>query len=85
MKIYRMTGKLIYASRLKNSVNGNPRWNFIVLSNDQCYEFKTKTDSAVGYKFKRLLFNEVTVDYHVTRSGNLICENIEYGSYKGVV
>lgn len=36
-----------------------------------------------AYLFKPWCYN-VVVDYHVTRAGNLICDDITYGEYKGV-
>ena len=79
-----MTGKIITSYRMKNSVNGNPRWCFLLLVNDRVCQFKTKTDSLAGYFFKNRNYYEAVIDYHVTRSGNLICDDITYGSYKGV-
>lgn len=85
MKTYRVFGKLVKTERLNNSVNGNPRWKFfLITSNDTVYEFKTQTDSFIGYIFNPHGAFNVAVDYHVTRSGNLICEAITYGVYKEV-
>lgn len=84
MKTYRVEGKIITSNRLNNSVNGNPRWHFLLLTSTGMYELKTQSDSAVGYLFKPWCYYNAVVDYHVTRSGNLICDNITYGEYKGV-
>lgn len=84
MKILRMTGKIISGFRLKNSVNGNPRWRFLLLVNDTVYEFRTKTDSLVGHLIEHRMYCGVVIDYHVTRTGNRICDDITYEEYKGV-
>lgn len=84
MKTYRVCGKIVSSNRLNNSVNGNPHWHFLLFTETNVYEFKTATDSAVGYLFKPWCYYNAVVDYHVTRSGNLICDNITYGEYKGV-
>lgn len=84
MKTYRVEGKIVSSNRLNNSVNGNPRWHFLLLTSDNIYEFKTQSDSSVGYLFKPWCYYNVVVDYHVTRSGNLICDDITYGEYKEV-
>lgn len=84
MKTYRIKGKIIHTYRLNNSVNGNPRYYFILLTDGSTCEFKTRSDGMVGYKFKAWNYYEVVVDYHVTRTGNLICNDITYGDYKGV-
>ncbi len=84
MKMYEITGKIVTTHRLNNSVNGNPRWQFLLLADTGVYEFKTKTDSKVGYIFKPYVYNEATVYYHITSKGNLICDNITFGEYKGV-
>lgn len=86
MKTYRAFGKIVKSVRLNNSVNGNPRWKFYLLfQDDRLCEFKTQTDSTIGYLFKPYGAFNVAVDYHITRSGNLICDNITYGVYKGEV
>ena len=84
MKILRMTGKIIHAYRLNNTVNNNPRYYFILLTDNGVYEFKTQSDTNVGYQFKPWCYYEVVVDYHITRTGRYICEAITYGTYKGV-
>lgn len=84
MKTYRVEGKIISSNRLNNSVNGNPRWCFIIFTGTDAYKFKTATDSSVGYLFKPWCYYNVVVDYHVTRAGNLICDGIVYGEYIGV-
>lgn len=84
MKIYRIEGKIITSNRLNNSVNGNPCWHFLLLASDSVYEFKTQSDSSVGYLFKPWCYYNAVVDYHITRTGNLICDDITYRQYKGV-
>lgn len=84
MKTLRMTGKIIHTYRLKNSVNGNPRYYFILLTDGTTREFKTRSDDMAGYKFKAWNYYNVVVDYHVTRTNNLICDDITYGDYSGV-
>jgi hypothetical protein len=84
MKTYRIEGKIIHSYRLRNSVNGNPRYYFILLTDGTTREFKTRSDTAVGYKFKLWNYYEVVVDYHITRTGNFMCDDIAYGTYKGV-
>lgn len=83
MKVYRIFGKIVKTERLNNSTNGNPRWHFfLITSSDSIYEFKTRSDVSVGYLFKPYGVFNVAVDYHVTRSGNLICDDITYGVYE---
>ena len=84
MKTYRISGKIVTTHRLNNSVNGNPRWHFLLLTDTGVYEFKTQSDSKVGYTFKPYIYNEAVVDYHITRNGNLVCNDITWGTYKGV-
>lgn len=84
MKTYSIVGKIVTTHRLNNSVNGNPRWHFLLHAYSGVYEFKTRTDAKVGYLFKPYVYNEAIVDYHITRNGNLICDDITYGTYKGV-
>lgn len=82
MKTYRMFGKIVKSECL-NIANGNPRWRFfLITSNDSVYEFKTKSDAKVGYLFKPYGVFNVAVDYHVTKAGNLICDDITYGFYE---
>lgn len=85
MKTCRIEGKIIRCYRLNNSVNDNPRWYFMILVNGgSVYEFKTQSDSAVGYLFKPWYYYNVVVDYHITRTGKNICESISYGHYVGL-
>lgn len=84
MKTYRVEGKIISSNRLNNSVNDNPRWRFFLFTGTDVYKFKTATDSLAGYLFKSWRYYNVVVDYHVTRTGNFICDGIVYGEYKGV-
>lgn len=84
MKTYRINGKIVSCNRLNNIVNGNPRWKFFILSDGDVYEFKTKTDSLCGYLFKSNVYCESVVDYHITAKGNLVCDAITFGEYKGV-
>lgn len=84
MKTYRISGKMVSSNRLNNSINGNPRWHFLLFTDTAVYEFKTATDSLVGYLFKPYVYSKVTIDYHITRKGNLVCDDITYGEYKGV-
>lgn len=53
------------------------------MTNDGVYEFKTQSDNLVGYLFKPWCYYIAVVDYHVTRTGSLICDDITYGVYKG--
>lgn len=85
MKTYRIGGKIVTSYRLNNSVNGNPRWHFLLLADTGVYEFKTRTDAKVGYLFRPYVYTEAVVDYHITSKGNLICDDITFGTYKGVV
>lgn len=84
MKTYRISGKIVNANRLNNSINGNPRWHFYLLADGSIYEFKTKTDSLCGYLFQPNCICEAVVDYHITVKGNLITDAITIGKYKGV-
>jgi len=74
--------KILQLARLKNSVSGNPRWKFIIQSESQL--FTMKTASSAGYKFLPYKYFNVTVVYHVTRKGNLICDDITYHRYAGI-
>lgn len=77
-----INGKILQLARLKNSVSGNPRWKFIIQSGSQL--FTMKTASSAGYKFLPYTYYSTTIVYHVTRKGNLICDDITYHGYTGI-
>lgn len=77
-----ISGKILQLARLKNSVSGNPRWKFIIQSGSQL--FTMKTASSAGYKFLPYTYYSTTIAYHVTRKGNLICDDITYHGYTGI-
>lgn len=67
-KTHVKTGKLNIIERLKSSVNGNPRYSFVLVYSDGSLSdlIKTKPDSTFGYSITNYhdKFVSVVVGYH---------------------
>lgn len=58
------TGKLRLIKRLKNSINGNPRFELAIMDDTQSglgWTFKTGVDSAHGYEVPNYMDRDVDV------------------------
>lgn len=64
MKTHILTGKLNIIERLKSSVNGNPRYNFVLVHSDGNLSalIKTKPDSSFGYSITNYRDKVVSVE-----------------------
>jgi hypothetical protein len=63
------TGKLVVMERLKSSVNGNPRYSFVIVDSEGNLSplIKTKPDSSYGYSITNYQDKMVSVEvgmYH---------------------
>lgn len=75
--VYTVTGTLKIVERLKNSVNGNPRYSLIIISDDQelyINSLVTGVDSSHGYGITNFEDKKVTVDYKIIRSKNTLVD-----------
>ncbi len=72
-------GTVYKSVRLNNSINGNPRYKFLFLhEDDYLMELKTKTDGLVGYMFMPYCKYDCEIEFHITKAGNFICDAIHY-------
>lgn len=77
MKKQTFKGKLIGYERLNNSVNGNPKyWGVFENENGNKLIGKTGTDSACAYAFLNEREKIRIVEYHETRTGNIVIDYI---------
>lgn len=71
--------RLCQASRLKPSVNGNPRWKFSARTADgSLWEFRTASDVMCAFDCDLMRPKAGTVllvEHHKTRVGNLIADH----------
>lgn len=74
----KLTGRIISSERLNNSVCGNPRYRFTIETNDSFIDFKTKSNSSLGYYFRPYCVYDVEVLFHITKAGNLIADEVFY-------
>lgn len=63
-----VTGAIVATDRLRNSVNGNPRFR-VHLDNGETYQ--TSTDSAVSYDIDNLARSRKRVTFLLTRAGRI--------------
>lgn len=83
---YQVTGQLIYATRLNNSVNGNPRYECLISPEDdraprtvlvgKTIRGKTASDAMFAYRMPAAEAM-VRAVYHITPQGNVIFDNIQ--------
>ena len=70
-------GILISYERRNNSTNGNPKYCGIFENeNGERLRATTGTDYACGYSFLNKQDKTRLIEYHETRTGNLIINNI---------
>ena len=77
MKKQTFTGKMTRYERLNSSYYGNPRYEgtFEDAEGNELYA-KTASDSACGYSFLNEREKTRVIEYHETRTGNLIIDYI---------
>ena len=70
-------GILIDYKKRKNSINGNPKYYGVFENeNGEILRATTGTDYACGYSFLNKQDKTRLVEYHETKTGNLIIDNI---------
>jgi hypothetical protein len=69
---------VVDVQRLKNSRNGNPRYE--IKTKDYCYVCSWKTPADCGWvygiNFDALEGKEVELEYHYTKTGRVVLDNI---------
>ena len=64
---------IIHAKRLRNSVNGNPRWDITFTDGDLgSWTYRTSSDAMCNYDVENLLHTKDLVNVYVTRA-NRVC------------
>lgn len=81
MKKYRFKGYLTDYKRLYNSTCGNPCYWLQFTNDTESICGRTATNASCAYGALNQIDNERIVEYHYTRTGNLI---IDYIHIKGV-
>ena len=77
MKKLQFTGKLISYERRNNSVNGNPKYMGVFeAENGDILRATTASDASCAYSFLNKQDKNRTVEYHITRTGNVIIDYI---------
>lgn len=77
MKKELFEGILVSYERRNNSVNGNPRYYGVFEnSNGDILRGSTATDASCAYSFLNKREKERELQYHVTKSGNIIIDYI---------
>ena len=77
MKVIKTTGKIDYKDRLKNSINGNPRYEvgvIIIGGRYLCGNTASDSMSCYGNWGDR---DNCVIWYHHTRAGNIVFDRIE--------
>lgn len=70
-------GRLIHYTRRQNSINGNPKYCGVFMSDEgEILEGTTATDASCGYDFLNFQEQKRVVTYHVTKKGNIIIDRI---------
>ena len=70
-------GTLIRYERMNNSVNGNPKYYGVFeATNGEILRGTTGTDSACGYSFLNNQTAEKEIEYHETKTGNIVIDYI---------
>ena len=77
MKKLQFTGTMISYKRRKNSDYGNPKYYGIFeAENGDILRGTTGTDASCAYSFLNKQDKNRTVEYHITRTGNVIIDYI---------
>lgn len=77
MKKQTFEGILIGYERRNNSINGNPKYHGIFENeNGEILRATTGTDCACAYSFLNEKDKARVIEYHETRTGNLIIDYI---------
>ena len=77
MKKLQFNGTMISYERRNNSVNGNPKYMGVFeAENGDILRATTASDASCGYSFLNKQDKNRMVEYHITRTGNVIIDYI---------